>query len=139
MLRREPLSYGEVPKCVLVKFDDESIAKNYVDTIEGSVKIKPVIIKFQGKSGKTIVRRMIPLIHSWAVTVHKMQGSTLTKVVIDLHGGFDYGMEYVSLSRVKSLEGLAISKIKMSRFSNNKFTCPKAISEIKRQVGRFVS
>jgi ATP-dependent exoDNAse (exonuclease V) alpha subunit len=107
-----------------------------LNSINGSIKIKPVIIKFQGKSGKLIVRRMIPLIHSWAVTVHKMQGATLTKVVVDLYGGFDYGMEYVSLSRVKSLEGLAISKIKISRFLNNKFTCPKALNEIKRQKER---
>jgi len=65
-----------------------------------------------------------------------MQGATLSKVVIDLYGGFRYVMEYVSLSRVKSLDGLAISKIKISRFLNNKLTCPIALKEIDRQKNR---
>lgn len=132
-LRREPLAIGEIPHCVLVCFDDDKIAQKVADSKNGSVKIKPVNIKFQGKSGKTIVRRMIPLILSWAVTVHKMQGATLNKVVVDLFGGFDYAMEYVSLSRVKCIEGLAISKLKIARFTNNKFTCPKALKELDRQ------
>lgn len=78
---------------------------------------------------------MIPLILSWAVTIHKMQGVTLEKAVVELDC-FGHAMEYVALSRVKSLEGLAISSINFKRFESNKFTNTDALNEIKRQLNK---
>lgn len=75
---------------------------------------------------------MVPLILSWAITIHKCQGMTLSKAVIELDG-FDYGMEYVALSRVKTLSGLGISKINFNRFNNNKFVCKKALDIIQKK------
>ena len=62
----------------------------------------------------------IPLILSWAITIHKAQGATLLHAKIDVGGDiFDPGQIYVALSRVKSLDGLYltafdVSKIKVS-------------------------
>ena len=53
----------------------------------------------------------IPLIFSWAITIHKSQGMTLNKIRCDLSKVFTYGQSYVALSRVKTLDGLYIDDI----------------------------
>lgn len=55
-------------------------------------------------------RSQIPLKLSWAMSIHKSQGSTLDYAVINLQEAFETGMAYVALSRLKNLEGLSISK-----------------------------
>ncbi len=48
-----------------------------------------------------------PLKAAWALTIHKSQGLTFSKVTIDMGGGaFTAGQTYVALSRCRSLEGL---------------------------------
>lgn len=52
-----------------------------------------------------------PLMLAWAVTIHKSQGKTLERVIIDLgNGAFAAGQLYVALSRCKTLSGIALKQ-----------------------------
>ena len=57
-----------------------------------------------------LARKQIPLKLAWATTVHKSQGSTLTRAILDISSCFEVGQAYVSLSRVKSINGLYLEK-----------------------------
>lgn len=68
-----------------------------------------------GGSGKqTIQRKQLPLMLCWAATVHKVQGLTMDYAVIDLGGVFSAGQAYVALSRVKSIQGVALCSLPRS-------------------------
>ncbi len=51
-----------------------------------------------------------PIKLAWAVTVHKSQGLTFDKAVIDVSGAFAPGQIYVALSRLRGLDGLVLSE-----------------------------
>jgi ATP-dependent DNA helicase PIF1 len=58
----------------------------------------------------------IPLILSWAITIHKSQGATLEMAELDVGGDiFECGQTYVAMSRVKSLEGLYLTSFDYRR------------------------
>ncbi|WP_033959309.1 helix-turn-helix domain-containing protein [Psychroserpens jangbogonensis] len=58
----------------------------------------------------------MPLRLAWSITIHKSQGLTFEKAIIDAQGAFAHGQTYVALSRCKNLEGLVLkSKINSSQ------------------------
>lgn len=73
-----------------------------------------IIYKFNEKN-KTVDEKLIgtytqyPLRLAWALTIHKSQGLTFNKVIIDVgRGAFSGGQTYVALSRSTSLEGITL-------------------------------
>ncbi len=55
------------------------------------------------------VYRQYPLRLAWAITIHKSQGLTFEKAIIDVRNVFAAGQAYVALSRLTGLDGLVLS------------------------------
>lgn len=61
-----------------------------------------------------------PIKLAWAITVHKSQGLTFEKAIIDVENAFAPGQVYVALSRLTSLNGLVLSsKINFKRLASD--------------------
>ncbi|MCT4699376.1 helix-turn-helix domain-containing protein [Tenacibaculum haliotis] len=63
----------------------------------------------------------IPLRLAWAITIHKSQGLTFERAIIDAEASFAHGQTYVALSRCTTLEGIVLkTQIKNSSIINDK-------------------
>ena len=83
----------------------------------------PILIDYyiwKSEVHKMVGVSQIPLIYSWAITIHKAQGLTLENAIIDIGSNiFAYGQTYVALSRLKSLDGLYLTSFDYSKIKCN--------------------
>lgn len=116
------------------KYDKETGETEYVNGTLGDVTHfsngYPVVKTLEGRSilakheewsieenGHVKARIIqIPLKLAWAVTVHKSQGMSLDEARIDLGDAFEFGQGYVAISRVRSLDGLMLTRINKKAF-----------------------
>jgi len=70
------------------------------------------------------VRRAVPLLLAWALTIHASQGMTLPRVHVDLSGIFENGQGYVALSRTRSLR-----HVTLQGFDTQRISCSRRVLE----------
>lgn len=93
-------SISVMPQSVSVKFDCLKTAAATSDAIE----LEPVTTKFFGLSNSVWERTQLPLKPCWAATVHKVQGLTLPRAVVDVG-------KTLFQAGVKSLKGLSLTAL----------------------------
>jgi len=75
---------------------------------------------WQSEDYPTLAVGQYPLCLAWALTIHKIQGATLSMAEIDIGNSiFEYGQTYVALSRIQSLDGLYLSAFEPNKIKTN--------------------
>lgn len=78
--------------------------------------------------------RQIPLRTAWAVTIHKSQGLTFDKLMIDAHNSFAHGQVYVALSRCRTLQGLVL----LQPLSLHDIICDNQVKDFAHTVEQMI-
>ncbi|CCH52009.1 HRDC domain protein [Fibrisoma limi BUZ 3] len=86
--------------------DDDDIAVYPVEWTNVRYSLDPATKEIKAEPIGRFVQ--FPLKLAWAITIHKSQGLTFEKAIIDASAAFAHGQVYVALSRCKSLEGLVL-------------------------------
>lgn len=133
--KHNPKLFPEVPK----KWDHSSLMNALVKAfVRCSTDQEWPIVQFLNGTRRTIYprcvmnelgddkpysllsRTQIPLTAAWAMTVHKAQGMTLSRVIVDLRDSFEPGQAYVALSRAETLQGLKVDGLPDNDIRPNK-------------------
>lgn len=117
---------GKIGTVLLLEEDTVTVKCSENDIIETTVETWENISYSLDSESKEISEKLegsytqIPLRLAWAITIHKSQGLTFDKAIIDAESSFAHGQTYVALSRCKTLEGIVLkTPIKSSSIIND--------------------
>ena len=96
--------------------------------------MKRVSVKFEVVDRAFVIRKQFPLCLSYRITIHKSQGLSLQRAIMDIGNSiFNCGQAYVALSRVTSSEGLHLINFDPSSVTADE----KAIREYNRLRSKY--
>ena len=104
-------------------------------TSDGQPMIPIIPVRREWEVGSvTYSREIFPVVLAYAITVHKSQGLTLDKVVLDISTkDHSLGLTYVAISRVRTVQGLMFEKpFHISRF----LQAPSVIRDMREEDHR---
>lgn len=140
--------YSGLVSAINVNFDDSNMGRIFqIKNRSNYISIERIDHTFI-YDGRHIVRSQSPLVLAYACTIHKVQGLSCEKIVLDSGKSvFEKGMRYAALSRVKTRSGLCVLKLDpkqiqppngyMKKMTSSDIVCNKSTIYLKKILSLY--